>query len=320
MCMGKIMERYTSLFPGNKNYLWETVLDNIENITEIRIRAEKPILIYMKQKEVSIDSGGNLIYVPKRGKIFSYREIQQLLDFWCQDSRYAFQNEMKRGFLTIEGGHRIGICGEVVDDEGGNVQSIKYISAVNIRVAHEIKGVADNIMKYIYRENQIKNTLLVSAPGAGKTTLLRDIIRQLSDGTDNNMGVNVGLVDERGEIAACFQGIPQLDVGTRTDILDHCKKAVGMRMLLRTMAPAVIAVDELGNPEEIELIQQMSGNGCAVIATIHGNSIEEIKQKKMLKEIWEQKVFKNIIYLFRNKNNFCVELYCDGEEKICYSC
>ena len=280
----------------------------------------KPVLIYMNQKEISIDGEGRLLYVSKKGKRFSYQEIQHLVDFWCHDSRYAFQNEIKRGFLTIEGGHRIGICGEIVMDEAGNVQSIKYISSVNIRIAHEIKGVADPIMKYIFEANQIKNTLILSSPGAGKTTLLRDIIRQLSGGYGNNLGVNVGLIDERGEIAACFQGIPQLDVGIRTDILDNCKKAVGMSMLLRTMAPAVIAVDELGNAEEIELIQQMSGMGCAVIATIHGNSIEEVKQKKILKEIREQKIFGNIIFLFRNKSDFCLELYRDGEEKICYKC
>ena len=310
---------YQSIFPRN-NQLWKEILANIKQITEIRIRANKPILIYTNQKELSIDKEGNLIYVPEKGKIFSYPELQQLLDFWCQDSRYAFQNEIKRGFLTIEGGHRIGICGEVVADESGNVQSIKYISTVNIRIAHEIKGVADKIMEYIFINKQIRNTLLISAPGAGKTTLLRDIIRQLSNGYGGNRGVNVGLVDERGEIGACFQGIPQLDVGIRTDILDNCKKAEGMSRLLRTMTPAVIAVDELGSAEEIELMQQMSGNGCAVIATIHGNSIEEVKQKKMLKEIWEHQIFSNIIFLFRNQSYFCMELYCEGEVKLCYRC
>lgn len=318
--MQYVSERYYAIFPINKGEIWEEVLKNIEYITEIRIRVNKPILIYQNQKELSIDEVGNIIYVPEKGRRFSYKELQQLLDFWCRDSRYAFQNEIKRGFLTIEGGHRIGICGEVITDEKGDIQSIKYISAVNIRIAHEVKGVADKVMDYIYCNKQIKNTLLVSSPGAGKTTLLRDIIRQLSNGGEENPGVNVGLVDERGEIAACFQGIPQLDVGIRTDILDNCQKAVGMSMLLRTMAPAVIAVDELGNMEEIRLIHQMSGNGCAVIATIHGNSIEEVKQKEMLKEIWEQKIFSNIIFLLRNKNDFCMELYCDGEGKLCYRC
>lgn len=317
--MQDIQERYYAIFPVNREGIWTEILKNIEHITEIRIRVNKPVLIYQNQKELSIDEAGKMIYVPEKGRRFSYKELQQLVDFWCRDSRYAFQNEIKRGFLTIEGGHRIGICGEVITDERGDAKTIKYISAVNIRIAHEIKGVANKVMEYIYKNKQIRNTLIISAPGAGKTTLLRDIIRQLSNGGKENPGVNVGLVDERGEIAACFQGIPQLDVGFRTDILDNCQKAVGMSMLLRTMAPAVIAVDELGSVEEIELIQQMNGCGCAVVATIHGNSIEEVKQKKIFREIWEQRVFDNIIFLNRNKNAFGMELYCEGEE-LCYKC
>ena len=174
-------------------------------------------------------------------------------------------------------------------------------------------------MPYIYSGNQVKNTLIISPPGAGKTTLLRDMIRQLANGYAFNHGMNVGVVDERGEIASCFQGIPQLDVGCRTDVLDNCQKAVGMRMLLRSMAPAVIAVDELGNIQEIELIQQMIGSGCAVIATIHGNSVEEMKEKKMLKEIWEQQLFEIIIFLFKEKNYYHMKVCCNGEREICCS-
>lgn len=317
--MNFVLGKYSAIFPRNHNGIWIEVLKNIEHITEIRMRAGKPILIYLNRKEISIDEEGRFIYVVEKGKKFSYEEIQQLMDFWCQDSRYAFQNEIKKGFLTIEGGHRIGICGEVICDEMENVKYIKYISAVNIRVAHEVKGAADKIMPYIYTQNQLKNTLIVSPPGAGKTTLLRDIIRQLSSGYGSCLGRTVGVVDERGEIAACFQGIPQLDVGDRTDVLDNCKKALGMRMLLRTMSPSVIAVDELGSREEIDLIQQMNGNGCAVIATMHGNSMEELWQKKILESILKENVFENIIFLFKIQNSFYMELYCNGEKRICCS-
>lgn len=300
--------------------MWRDVLKNIEHITEIRIRVGKPTMIYMNQKEVSIDEMGKFIYVLQKGKKYSYREIQDLIDFWCQDSRYAFQNEIKNGFLTIQGGHRIGLCGEGICDEYGNIKFLKYISGINIRIAHEIKGVAEKIMKYLYINEQIGNTLIVSPPGAGKTTLLRDIIRLLADGTDSRQGINMGVVDERGEIAACLHGIPQLDVGMRTDVLDNCRKATGMRMLLRTMTPTVIAVDELGNEEEIELIRQMVGNGCGVIATIHGNGIEELKRKGILQKIWEERLFENIIFLFKKKNEFHGEVYRNcGEESLCCS-
>ena len=313
-------ERYRFILPINKENFWSEIIKNMKYITEIRIRVGKPILIYLNQKEISVDEDGNFIYVVEKGKKFIYQEIQHLLDFWCQDSRYAFQNEIRNGFLTIEGGHRIGICGEVVSDEEGRIQTIKYISSLNIRVAHEKRGVAKEIMQYIHKEDQIKNTLIISPPGAGKTTLLRDIVRYLSNGDEIHNGVNVGLVDERGEIAACFQGIPQLDVGVRTDVLDNCKKAMGMRILLRSMAPRVIAVDELGDEEEINLIQQMTGNGCAVIATIHGNSMEELKQKKILQELWDKSMFENIVLLSKKNHIFHKEVYSNGVKDLYYSC
>lgn len=313
-------KKYDCIFPKDNVDFWKEIKCHIELITEIRIRAEKPILIYMKQKEISVDKDGKIIYVPELGKCFSYKELQKLVDYWCMDSRYAFQDEIKQGFLTIEGGHRIGICGETVVDEGGNIQTIKYVSSVNIRIAHEIKGVAERIMEYIYEKNKVINTLIISPPGAGKTTLLRDIVRLLSWGNDKQCGMNVGIVDERGEIAACFQGIPQLDIGPRTDVLSNCQKKRGMRMLLRSMAPMVIAVDELAEKEEIELICQMTGNGSAVIATIHGECIEEVKQKEILSEIWKQQIFRNIICLSRDKNRFHMKIFRGEEQYVCYKC
>lgn len=312
--------KYQTIFPLNERKIWKEVLHNIDHITEIRMKAEKPVLIYFKQREISMNEEGTFIYVPEKGKIVSYIELQHLVDYWCQDSRYAFQEEIKRGFLTIEGGHRIGICGEVVNDGNGNINTIKYISAVNIRIAHEVKGAAKEIIGYLYGKNGIENTLIVSPPGAGKTTLLRDMIRLLANGNGENLGVRVGLIDERGEIAACFKGIPQLDVGLRTDVLDNCKKSVGMRMLLRAMAPQVIAVDELGSVEEFELIRQMTGNGCAVIATIHGDDLEEIKNKPVLGQILEEQLFQNIIRLSKEKNLFHIEVYRGKEWSLCYRC
>lgn len=310
----------TGIFPAKDAKFWKYVYLNMNAIREIRIRVGKPIIISLHQKEVSLDEEGNLLYVPIKGKRFTYQELYELMEYWCMDSRYAFQEEIRRGYLTIPGGHRIGICGEAVDDINGNVRTIKYISGVNIRIAHEKKKAAENIMPYLYEKQNIKNSLIISPPGAGKTTLLRDIVRRISDGNEEHQGKNVGIVDERGEIAACFQGIPQLDIGMRSDVLTNCRKQCGMSMVLRSMAPEVIAVDELGNKEELELIQGMYGSGCAVIATIHGSTLEEVCNKKMFKDIWEEKIFENILILERNEHKFKINLYRFGEETPCYIC
>lgn len=306
------------IFPLKEQKFWKYVYLNIDIIQEIRIRVGKPILIYINQKEVSMDSDGNLIYVPEKGKKFTYAELQELMDYWCMDSRYAFQDEMKKGYLTIAGGHRIGICGEVVDDFYGNVKTIKYITGVNIRIAHEVKTAAENIISYFYREQDIINSIIISPPGAGKTTLLRDLVRRISDGNQYCKGKNVGIVDERSEIAACYQGVPQLDIGMRSDVLDNCQKLVGMNMLLRSMKPEVIAVDELGSEEEIRLIRSMYGCGCSVIATIHGNSLKEVKEKKMFHELWEENIFENVLILNSCNHQFHIKLYKCGEEDACY--
>ena len=295
---------YQYLFPIDKTCFWKNVLKQIDQITEIRIRVYRPILIYLNQKEVSLDTNGEFIYSIEKGYRFEYNDLQKLIDFWCMDSRYAFQEEMKKGFFTMKGGHRIGICGEVVYDAKGNIQAIKYISSINIRIAHEIKGAANPIINYIYEKSKVASTLIISPPGMGKTTLLRDIIRLLSNGTEEKRGKNVALVDERGEIAACYQGVPQLDVGSRTDVLFGCDKENGMKMLLQSMSPEVIAVDELITQKEREMIRQMMGRGCAVIATMHGED--------MIHDERYQKWFEGFeILLFLSKQNgvFKTKLY-----------
>ena len=302
--MVQVEKRYQYLFPENENGFWRNALKNIEQITEIRIRVNQPVLIYFGTKEVSLDDEGNILYCFKHGHVFGYQEIQKLLDFWCMDSRYAFQEEIRQGFLTIKGGHRIGICGEVIKDNEGNLKTIKYISSLNIRIAHEVVGVASQVMEKIYFGQRVLNTLIVSPPGAGKTTLLRDIIRQLSNDSKRGKGKNVGIIDERGEIAACFQGIPQLDVGPRTDVLDNCEKSIGMRMLLRTMAPEIIAVDELGSNEETKLLCQMIGRGSAIIATMHG---EKEQQEKIIQKSWSE-IFEVVIFLYKEEHDFKMEV------------
>ena len=218
---------------------------------------------------------------------------REMLEYISSYSFYAFEEEIRQGFITIPGGHRIGLAGKTVI-ERGTVKTIRHISFLNIRLSHQICGCAKKLLPFLYQDGKIGNTLLISPPRAGKTTLLRDLVRLVSDGNAYGEGVNTGVVDERGELAACYQGIPQNDLGRRTDVLDGCPKAQGIVMLLRSMAPAVIAVDELGTAEDVRAMESAMNSGCAFLATAHGGSLEEIRRKPLFRPMMEAGLFQRI--------------------------
>ena len=300
-------------FPLAGRAFWEKLTEKTDLLEEIRIRADKPLIIRERNGEWYADQEGRWIKEQGKARSMTYKEIQELVDYWCKDSRYAFQKELKGGYLTIRGGHRIGLCGEIVIGEEGRIQTVKNISSLNIRIAHQCKQAAANILPYLYEGDRLQSTLLISPPGAGKTTLLRDLIRRVSDGNVYAQGKVVGLVDERGEIAACYQGIPQLDVGLRTDVLDGCPKAAGMIRLLRSMGPQVIAVDELGSAKEVKALLKLAGCGCSILATIHGNNMEEVKRRRLFRSLWEEGIFGRILILERKAGEFCSYLYKEEE-------
>ena len=181
--------------------------------------------------------------------------------------------------------------------EEQKVKGLSQISCINIRFAHQITGCADMVIPYVTEDGKLCHTLIISPPGCGKTTLLRDLVRQISDGWETFPGNTVGVVDERSEIGGSYQGIPQNDVGIRTDVLDCCSKAEGMVMLLRSMAPQVIAVDEIGNYEDIRAIEMTLNSGCKLLATVHGSSIDEIRKKPLLERLIKEHVFERYIIL-----------------------
>ena len=186
--------------------------------------------------------------------------------------------------------------------ENGRVKNLKQISSLNVRVSHEIVGCADKLFPYITRNKQMYHTLLISPPRCGKTTILRDLIRQISDGNEWVKGCTVGVVDERSELAGCYQGIPQNHMGMRTDVLDGCPKADGMLMLIRSMSPQVVAVDEIGAPEDIQAIKYAMHCGCKMIATVHGESIEEIQRKPLLEQLMREQCFERYVLLCNRKH------------------
>ena len=194
----------------------------------------------------------------------------------------------------------MGISGQVFV-ENGEIKNFRNISSMNIRISHEVLNCADRILPYITQNRLVLNTLIVSPPRCGKTTLLRDLVRQVSDGNRYVKGCTVGVVDERSELGGCYLGIPQNQIGMRTDILDACPKSKGMMMLVRAMAPNVIAVDELGGVEDVHAMEYAMNCGCKMLATVHGNSMEEIRRKPLFENLVKTHSFERYVVL-GNKN------------------
>lgn len=251
-----------------------------EGAEEIRLRVGQPL---------------EILYSGEKAKTYgrlTAEQLKEMLNYLSGYSVYAIEEELRQGFFTVEGGHRIGVVGRTSYQKKGHwneMNMLSEISGLNIRLAHERKGCALGIIPHIRRENGIFHTFFFAAPGIGKTTYLRDCIRLLSEGTKDIRGLKVGVVDERSEIAACHRGVAQNDLGPRVDILDNCPKALGMRMLLRSMSPEVIAVDELGLPEDFDAVEESAKSGVAVLGTIHAGSINEVKIRLLcLEKIKEQ--------------------------------
>lgn len=277
-------EELFSIFP-------QLLLEAVEELAlppgqlqEIRIRANRPLLAVC----------GNREYRSKR--IIKKEELREILAYLSNYSLYAYEEELSRGFLSLPGGHRVGIVGRTVLQEG-RVKTVTEVSSLNLRFAHEVRGCADRLLPYLRAEERLMSTLIASAPGHGKTTLLRDLIRQISDGYDGYPGLTVGVVDERSEIAGTFRGLPGNDVGMRTDVLDGCPKAEGMMMLIRSMAPKAVAVDEIGSRGDTEALLSAMNCGCVLFSTVHGSSMEELLGKPVLREMIDLGLFERYVFL-----------------------
>ena len=261
-----------------------------EKLYEIRLRAGRPMFLIYDGGECFLRTRGREPYLVTR------EDLKETLEYVSGYSLYAYEDELRQGYMSVQGGHRVGVTGKVILD-GDRIRGMKYISCINLRLAHEIQGCADPVMEHIRKENWTAHTLLISPPRCGKTTLLRDMIRQLSNGSGKIPGVTVGVVDERSELAGCYQGIPQNDLGIRTDVLDGCPKAHGMQMLIRSMSPSVVAVDELGREEDFKAVESVIYSGCKLIATAHGASLEEIFSTPFFGRLRKMKVFERYIIL-----------------------
>ncbi|MBD7910022.1 MULTISPECIES: stage III sporulation protein AA [Clostridium] len=290
-----------NIFPENiANYL-DNFLKDI-TLQEIRIRIGKPIIVVYSKGESVLNY------------IISREEVKYILQRISNYSLYAYEEEIKQGFITIKGGHRVGLAGECVMEEE-KIKTIRNISSLNIRICREIIGCSKEIMKYIYKEGRVFNTIIISPPKCGKTTILRDVTRSLSDN-----GKKISIIDERSEIAACYLGVPQMKVGIRTDVLDNCLKSEGMIMAIRSLSPEVLICDEIGTSRDIESLHMAFNSGVNIIVTLHGYSIEDIYNRKVFETIISNNILERVVVLGNSKGVGTIEkIYSieNGGEKKC---
>ncbi|MBS3887163.1 MAG: stage III sporulation protein AA [Firmicutes bacterium] len=286
-----------------------------EELEEIRLRSGKAIMICTHRGEsfVGLDGvTGNF----SEAVIVTAAELQAVLLTVAEYSLYARDEELRRGYLALPGGHRAGFAGRVVLEEN-RVKLLRDISGISLRIAREVKGAGEALLPQLFctRQQRVYHTLLVSAPQAGKTTMLRDLARLFSDGDQvkGRFGLKVGIVDERSELAGCYLGVPQLDVGMRSDVLDGCPKAEGMMMLVRSMSPQLLVTDELGRPEDARAVEEAVNSGASILATVHGHCLGDLMKRPSLAYLLRQTLFERIVFLSRRKGPGTIEEIYNGE-------
>lgn len=294
-----------------------SLLDKVE---EIRVREGRPLEInYSGGKYHFLDTEKGLTLRPEEAYKPDREDTHRLLDLISNHSLYTMEEELRKGFITIPGGHRIGLSGRTVLS-GGGVEHLRDITGFNVRIAREMPGIADAVLPYLFDRGRqrVLHTLILSPPQHGKTTLLRDLARQISAGGSGREGIRpglkVGIVDERSEIAGSRRGIPAFDVGPRTDILDGCPKAEGMMMMIRSLSPDVLIADEIGRPEDAEAVTEALHAGISVVASAHGKEVSELARRPALGGLLEHRMFERYVILHRTEKGLSFRIL-DGQKR-----
>lgn len=256
---------------------------------ELRLRAGWPMTVLLEGAERPL--GG----APVRGE-----ELEQLVEIASCASIHTVLDQVRQGYLTVAGGHRIGLCGTAVLREG-EIYALRGLSSASLRIARQVKGAAAAILDGLCPGGRLADTLILAPPGLGKTTLLRDIIRAVSEG-EGCTPLRVALADERGEVAALYGGMPQLAVGRRTDVVEGCPKAQGLMLLLRAMNPQVLAVDEITAPEDVRALAAAAGCGATLLATAHGGERADLERRNIYRPVLEEGLFRFLVRILRDGN------------------
>ena len=261
-------------------------LDRLSRLEEARLRRGFPMTALLPEGEIDTDT-------PPIGE----EDLRQVLENATQSSAHTALDRVRQGFVTLRGGHRVGLCGSVVRRDG-QIVTLRELSSLSIRVARPVTGQARTLLPQLMEHGAFASTLILAPPGAGKTTLLRELVRGLSDG-DGVPPLRVGVADERGEIAALWRGEPQLYVGRRTDVLDGCSKAEGLSILIRGMNPQAVAVDEITDPADVRAVRSTAGCGAALLATAHGRGPEDLRRRPVYRALLSAGVFRRLVVLER---------------------
>ena len=254
---------------------------------EFRLRAGRPMTLVTPEGELFVSDE-----LPRQS--VTQADLEQLCDTVTGYSRYASAETMGKGYLVGRGGFRVGLCGTVVLREGAAV-NLRDISSATVRISRQVPGLCRDVTELLTGEETFRSTLIAAPPGAGKTTLLREMAAALSNGGEDRAPLRIGMVDERGELAGMYRGVPQMDVGFHTDVLDGCPKAMGIPMLLRSANPQVIVVDEITDPEDLRAMTAAANCGVALLATIHALDAEELRRKPLFPALAEARVFQRLV-------------------------
>jgi len=289
--------------PHFKEMVNKTIQTIGDTLLEIRVRSGKPLIAETSNGSFAITPDGSPSPAMGGAYIVSERDLRLIFQAVCENSVYAFMDEIKQGFITIKGGHRVGFSGRAVL-KGDKIENFREISSLNIRIAREVIGAANYIIGDVLKPFGVVSTLIISPPMGGKTTVLRDLTRQISD-----KGIKTALIDERGEMASLSRGVPQCDVGVQTDVIENAPKADSVVMMLRTMSPQLIVTDEIATDRDAQALMQAFGTGVSVIASTHGASFDEVMKRESLKPLFGGIGFNQVIVLHKEGSGINTRIY-----------